>query len=198
MAVIKERKDECQFVMCCFQSLQRPAAKNCQGRELKLAICMCMASAIFARRKQSHMRKDSKGEIHKGTGFIAMATPPPWWRSEKQNILKKGRRKKINQCHVPRESRKRCSLRKRVDISTIWWTPPDINRGYNSCKLLGWNILYLLNYSACFETEFGMISEGCSQRLVSWEPHVEVRTLPLAFALMPFDIPLTILHLELF
>lgn len=136
MAVIKERKDECQFVMCCFQNLQRPAAKNCQGRELKLTICMCIASAIFARRKQSRMRKDSKGEIHKGTGFIAMATPP-WWKSEKQNIFKKGRRKKINQCHVPRESRKRCPLRKRVDISTIWWTPPDKNRAYNLRKLLG-------------------------------------------------------------
>lgn len=91
MAVIKERKDECQFVMCCFQNLQRPAAKNRQGRELKLTICMCMASAIFARRKESRMRKDSKGEIHKGTGFIAMATPP-WWKSEKQNIFKKGRK----------------------------------------------------------------------------------------------------------
>lgn len=62
MVAIRER-DECQFVKCCFSCPGRVAAKHTQEANVKSDICMCAASTMFARRRENHMKQDSKGEI---------------------------------------------------------------------------------------------------------------------------------------
>lgn len=65
MVAIREWEDECEVLLakCCFACLRRAAAKHARERNLKSDICMCIASTMFALRRENHMKQDSKGEI---------------------------------------------------------------------------------------------------------------------------------------
>lgn len=115
MVAIRER-DECQFVKCCFSCPVRVAAKHTQEGNVKSDICMCAASTMFARRRENHMKQDSKGEIQQDS-LLYYHGNPALMKSRKtiKYLWKK------NLCYeYPLGWGKMCSW-KELDIFTIWW-----------------------------------------------------------------------------
>lgn len=65
MAAVREWESECEvlLVKSCSACLRRAVAKHTRERNLKSDICMCIASTMFALRRENHMKQDSEGEI---------------------------------------------------------------------------------------------------------------------------------------
>lgn len=74
MVAIRE-EEEHQSVKCCFSCPRRVAAKHPQEGNVKSDICMCVASTMFALRRQNHTKQDSKGEIQQDSLLYCHGNP---------------------------------------------------------------------------------------------------------------------------
>lgn len=161
MVAIRE-EEEHQSVKCCFSCPRRVAAKHPQEGNVKSDICMCVASTMFALRRQNHTKQDSKGEIQQDSLLYCHGNP---------TLMKS--RKTIKY----RWKKKVCAMNtfwvveRGTHEKSMTFLPFDdaFEQSQGCCfwEMLVAKAFHLLNYLIHPDAKFRFICESCSFRWTS-------------------------------